>query len=295
MALPFTPQQLAGHRGFRSRTMIGNWSEEIQLQEERLREWLRKRAQGALFSQQIGDKFRRHLAEAFVSPQHADGNLRFGDTVLLQNAHTRGYLSVDTDDRLPGLIPKYGLTSAAADKALLRNAWTLIKVAGTDDELYQARGEADVVHYGQKLKLVLNPMLMPREDKLLFLYTSPVSPTAFSKVSNKQEVCAVEFGPGSFDLVWQCVFADRDYRVEMEGEPVKANTVLLLSHVQTNQPLSADAAKFYPNDFGRECEVCCHKWPAMQTKLSNLPELPQNHWAFITGPPLTEAELREEQ
>eukprot|EP01006_Ploeotia_vitrea_P037610 TRINITY_DN66153_c0_g1_i1.p1 TRINITY_DN66153_c0_g1~~TRINITY_DN66153_c0_g1_i1.p1 ORF type:complete len:317 (+),score=32.91 TRINITY_DN66153_c0_g1_i1:71-952(+) len=288
--MQFTPQQMMGGKGFHCRTMIGNWSEDLQFQEDKLREWLRKRESGGTAIQQMRSKMSRHKAEAFISPEHSDGHIHFGDSVMLQNAHTEGYLSVDLDDFVgTGYgVNKYIATTGRADKPMLRNTWTIIKVDGDDDEYYEAKGEGNVLHYTQKFKLVLNPSLSDK-DSLLLLASEQVSQTSFSKVSHKQEVTAKS--KGTFEFTWQAVWPDLDYRMEMEGQPVQANVVLLINHCQTNQPLASDKQKPYVNDFGSEWEVCAHKWPARATKLAAAfgAEQPQNHWALITGPKESDA------
>eukprot|EP00998_Keelungia_sp_KM082_P006491 NODE_2737_length_1001_cov_370.804348_g2717_i0.p1 GENE.NODE_2737_length_1001_cov_370.804348_g2717_i0~~NODE_2737_length_1001_cov_370.804348_g2717_i0.p1 ORF type:complete len:263 (+),score=37.61 NODE_2737_length_1001_cov_370.804348_g2717_i0:88-876(+) len=236
-----------------------------------------------MLAQQIRAKIASHKADVTLSPVQGDGYLRFGDTVMLQNAHSEGFLSVDLDDSFPTPGgPKFIVTTAPAQKPMTRNTWTVEHIASADDEFYASRGEGNVVHYSQKFRLVLNSKL---GDTKLSLQTQPTTATDYSKVSKKQEVSVK--ARGTFEFVWECLYADTEYRMEMEGTPVKANQLVMLHHCQTNTPLASDKEKKYINDFGAECEVCCHKWPTSKTKLAATsgPELPQNRWAFITAPP----------
>mmetsp|Transcript_38338 Transcript_38338/g.63653 ORF Transcript_38338/g.63653 Transcript_38338/m.63653 type:complete len:548 (+) Transcript_38338:120-1763(+) len=282
MAMQFTPQQMTGFAGYGDRTLIGNWSEDIQLKEDRLKSFVEKAERGQLLSQTIHAKVAQHTTPLSITPEHPDGYIHFDDKVVLQCVDHNGFLSVDLDDveKVPGLPKKVIPTCASATQPMLRNVWRIVRVQAPDDQLYPAE-EADVLHYNQPFKLVLNEQLCG--DGELALHSEAKTGTSWSKISKNQEVTAVD--RGTADLVWKPLYIDMEHRMEMEGMPVKANVAVILHHVQTNKPLCSQKANIHINDFGPEWEVCCFDDRGTGTKKRCLPELPPNHWGFITGPP----------
>ncbi len=54
--------------------------------------------------------------------------------------------------------------------------------------------------------------------------------------------------------MWVIDTIDPNFRFEMQGEPVRANTPILLRHSATSNYLGSDLNK-YKNDFGQEFEL----------------------------------------
>mmetsp|Transcript_57347 Transcript_57347/g.94287 ORF Transcript_57347/g.94287 Transcript_57347/m.94287 type:complete len:115 (+) Transcript_57347:94-438(+) len=108
MAMQFTPQQMTGFAGYGDRTLIGNWSEDIQLKEDRLKSFVEKAERGQLLSQTIHAKVAQHTTPLSITPEHPDGYIHFDDKVVLQCVDHNGFLSVDLDDveKVPGLPKK---------------------------------------------------------------------------------------------------------------------------------------------------------------------------------------------
>eukprot|EP00906_Rhabdomonas_costata_P029184 RCo041206 len=283
----FTPQQLMGGASYRSSTLVGNWSEEARFAEDLTRHKEGQKQRGELLSQSILGKMKVHNQEVSLTPQHDDEYVHMGDVVMLQCVDTKGYLSVDLDDstEVVGQGWKYMLTTAPADRPKLRGAWVIQRVETPDDPTYPPE-HANVLHYHQPFKLALLPELYgaPKGSApQLFLHTEPVTGSCFSKVTRNQEVVAL--GGGTSDLLWCCEYLDQNLRMEMEGQPIRANAVLVVNHVLTNQPLCSMHTAVHVNDFGREFEVCASSQRGTGTKKRSQPEQPPNHWALITGPP----------
>jgi Ca2+-binding EF-hand superfamily protein len=77
-----------------------------------------------------------------------------------------------------------------------------------------------------------------------------------SQISKKQ---LVSFGSeANFDTVWHAVYGDHNRRFEMEGQPIAANTELVIYHKATGKPLSSLSQHVLNNDFGPEFELCCY-------------------------------------
>eukprot|EP01062_Namystynia_karyoxenos_P028371 TRINITY_DN21507_c0_g1_i1.p1 TRINITY_DN21507_c0_g1~~TRINITY_DN21507_c0_g1_i1.p1 ORF type:complete len:341 (+),score=128.86 TRINITY_DN21507_c0_g1_i1:106-1023(+) len=276
----FTPQQLSGQKGYRHRTFIGNWNEDVQYEEDAMREYLMRRERGELLSQKVTGKMKCHQAAAALHPLRPDGWVHFGDLIMLQNAATGGCLSVDLDDQISARPEaKYGVTTCAVPGPQRRNSWMCVRIPCADDDYWDSKGEGEVLHYGQKFKLQLNPDLTEGRRPLR-LFSEKRTPTCFSKVSKAQEVSAADYG--TMNTNWQVLFANPEFRFEMEGQPVKANCVIVLAHCNTGQFLSSER-KGYPNDFGTEWEVCAQKVHGMRAKHKDAPEEPCNRWAMVSG------------
>lgn len=83
----------------------------------------------------------------------------------------------------------------------------------------------NIVHYGQKLRIRINPLLI---DKQIYLYSEPSSVNRFSKVSRLQEVILML--KNNYNTVWVIEHTDPNERLEMEGQPVKTDDSVLLKH-----------------------------------------------------------------
>jgi hypothetical protein len=275
-----------------TRCRIGNWHEEEVYKADHAALYKSAREQGALLSQKIMAKRNNHISPATLAPLHPDGLLRFGEYVMIQNAETQGYLAVDTDDATQcGPVLKINATTTAAPvkNPQLRNAWKLLKVPSADDKFWESRGEADLVHYGQKFVVQSHHQLsLTPPSESLYVCSELKTPTSFSRATREQEVfCTAAGGQSS---MWAFVYGDGRYRPEMEGTPVKANAVVLLQHQTTGLPL-ASTKSTVSNDFGTEYEVCCKRYTVHRAKHGQSPELACNLWAIVTAPAAADVEV----
>lgn len=256
---------------------VGNWQEELVYEADRKALLREARQGGALLSQQIFAKVKHHNTVCGLA-SFSDGILRFNSPVMLQNAETNCFLSVDLDDKSgAGTQSKIACTTGSATGSTLRNTWLLVPAPSADDEFWASKGESDVVHYGQKFMVRSLADLSPDP---LYLASEKISPTTQSKVSKHQEVFFTSQGRQT--ALWSFQHAHTEYRFETEGIPVKSTDVVLISHQLTNVPLASSLAK-YGNDFGMEWEACCHKSQAVHAKHGKAPETRENLWAVVTG------------
>lgn len=288
----YTPQQMTGHKGYRPCTFVGNYSEDISLDECRVRDHSRLRAEGKLPAQQLQRQMVTHLSEVGLTPQHEDGFIHFGDFIMVQSSRTKGFLSIDLGTVLEPMC--FGVSTAESAAPVARNTFVIDHPprshAPYEDKFFKQAGEDHILHYGQPFVLRC-PNLHP--DTSLFLQSHQVSPHLgrVSKVSKKQEVSA--FADNSkFDVCWKVLSADIRALVQTESCAVPANAVVTLCHGQTNQLLSSDLGKLIHNSFGSENEVCCFRWTGIATTaVKNCEIEPPNLWALVTAP--TGAQLRE--
>lgn len=116
----------------------------------------------------------------------------------------------------------------------------------------------DVLHYGQKVKLAVNPAAIEGSGwdvATCRLKSFTVSQTHFAKFSRRCEVVAS--GNDSYECVFEVLTPDPAKRLVSEGVPVMAGAPIVLLHCQTNQCLCVGTHGF-ANDFGKELEVCGH-------------------------------------
>lgn len=255
--MQFTPQQLTGGPKFHHRTKIGNWSEDMELEEIRLKDFLKKKETGSLM---VTAK-QRQLAEALVAAELTptpDGLLRFGQHIMLVNHQSKGFLSVNPYDSVPKAHQAWVLTTSRDANPSARNVFELERADRNDGF------EDDVVHYGQNFRCKLLPFASI--DRPAYVHSELVTALAAAKFSRHQEVTA--YGAPTGETLWQLLYPDTNSRFEMEGEPVGASTPLVIRHVQTGSFLASDEIH-YNNLFGCEFEVHCFHYFSLN-KTQNL-------------------------
>lgn len=119
------------------------------------------------------------------------------------------------------------------------------------------------VHFGQQVRLRLNPLLI---DKPVYLYSEPSSVSRYSKVSRLQEVTFML--KNNFNTIWILEHPDPNQRLEATGKAIGTDDTVLIKHEMTNQWLAADN-KLYENTFGKEYEVMAHNF-LVNNKSQNL-------------------------
>lgn len=259
--MQFTPQQLTGGPKYHHATRIGNWSEDQELQEIAMKNFLSLKESGQLKvtakQQQLEECLRSE--ELSSSP---DGNLCFGQKVMLFSHETKGFLSVNPYDAQQ----KYGQTAFMATTSpnrsdpCVRNTFIIERVNLEDGE------EDDAVHYGQVIRLrMLGFGTQMVEDT--YLHSEMVTSLAAAKFSRHQEVTMLSQSP-SGETKWQLLFPDVNQMLEMEGQLVPAGSPIVLRHVQTGSYLASMDIP-YDNIFGRECEVHCFDYRSLN-KTQNL-------------------------
>lgn len=256
--MQFTPQQLTGGPKFHHHTRIGNWNEDQELEELRLKDFLAQKENGAL----IVTAKQRQLEEALrpegLSPS-PDGLLRFGQKVMLFNQQSKGFLSVNPYDEVTKDYPSFMLTTSVMDIPSVRNTFVIERVDENDGF------DDDVVHYGQLFRCVMLPFGSKLQGPT-YMHSEMVTALAAAKFSRHQEVTSLAAPSG--ETKWMMLYPDVNCRLEMEGEPVPAGSPLVIRHVQTGSFLASDEIP-YDNIFGREMEVHCFAYQSLN-KTQNL-------------------------
>lgn len=242
--MQFTPQQLTGGPKYHHGTRIGNWSEDQELQEIAMKDFLKQKESGSL---KVTAK-QRQLEECLQPEELSaspDGVLHFGQHVMMFNQQAKGFLSVNPYDVVTKSHEAYMLTCSGTMDPSVRNVFILERVDEHDGH------DGDEVHYGQGVRLLLAPFgsLPPT-----WVHSEMVSAMAAAKFSRHQEVTALPY-PGG-ETKWTLLHPDSGARLESDGEPIPAGSPLCCRHTQTGSFLASDEIP-YDNIFGRECEVHC--------------------------------------
>mmetsp|Transcript_64514 Transcript_64514/g.181513 ORF Transcript_64514/g.181513 Transcript_64514/m.181513 type:complete len:300 (-) Transcript_64514:120-1019(-) len=246
--MQFTPQQLTGGPKYHHKVRIGNWSEDLELEEIRLKDYLKKKETGSLIVTAKQQQLEASLAPAELSPS-PDGMLQFGMRVMLVNHQSKSFLCANPYDVATKNAEAYVMTTGQHGHPCARNVFELARADlhdGFDD---------DFIHYGQNLRCVLHPF--SKIQGHTFLQSELVTALAAAKFSRHQEVTA--YGHPTGETLWQVLFPDTSCRFEMEGEPVPAGSPVVLRHVQTGSFLASDEIP-YNNIFGKEFEVHCYHY-----------------------------------
>ncbi|KAL3160109.1 hypothetical protein ABBQ32_010887 [Trebouxia sp. C0010 RCD-2024] len=275
----YTKQQLQGAGGYNSGVRVGNWNEEVNLQETKLKELLLKQQEGSLKLTRFQQRMAVALQPVTCTTIRGDGFVHFGAVVQFANSASAAFMTCDIEDR----DTRVGDFSCAVSASLsvgsvACNTFLLAKYSPAQPSIYDMEYADDVLHYGQKLRIVANPMVQGEVldgaggSRPLYLYSRPIGTTHFAKYSRHQLVAFTD--RASYDSVWQIVAVDPGQRGD----------------------LCLEQQHGFVNDFGNQLEVSAHssfskgqksvcdmqRLGQTQGQLDKLQEEP-NHWTFLTG------------
>ncbi|KAM4749025.1 cilia- and flagella-associated protein 161 [Rhinophrynus dorsalis] len=272
-------------RTFRPSVRVGNWNEDVYMDEDLLKDFLEKRDKGELLVQKSSNLKKNILQKTELSITN-EGLLHFGDVVMLLNpensaetlsntspVHNNVTLSVNPDESAvhtkSSLEAPCGVSASANVQPCARNAFIITSVDGS------SLGEP--LHYGQNFALRTTDGFMNH----LYLTSDQKTFLKSSKKSYLQEVSLTD--QPSYQTYWQIVYLDPQLRLEHEGLPVLANTKLLIVHSKTNQCLAVLRKYVLWTLFGKDYEVTAHTYLNGHKAEEN-----ENHWIIVTGNPSEE-------
>ncbi len=215
--------------------------------------------------------------------------MRDGYQVLITNKKVQGYLVADLSTKALGVDEAYTPTTTSNHPGPVTRSIFVIRKTEKEDLF----GNDEIIRYGQKVRIEVNPYL---HRKTLYLTSFPISPTSYSHVSRNQEA-NLTTKDVPYNNTWVIDYLDPNFRFEKQGTPVECNDPILIRHVATNHYLATDFNKL-KNDFGTEYEVFVHSF-ASKNRSQNLAlekvgkitgDLPtkfqedQNVFFFVTSP-----------
>mmetsp|Transcript_50155 Transcript_50155/g.57704 ORF Transcript_50155/g.57704 Transcript_50155/m.57704 type:complete len:479 (+) Transcript_50155:40-1476(+) len=240
---------------YHHKTRIGNWYEEQELEETRLKDFLKYKDIGGLASAKLQQKLDHSLSKASLTYSR-DGYVHFDDHLMLCNQKTNGCLVTNIYDRIADIDEAYVATTAKNATPTARSVFIIKR--------YERDLHTDnIVHYGQKIRIQVNPLLLKKQA---YLYSVPISPQHVAKNSRKQETGF--HVKDNYNSVWIVEHIDPKIRFEMNGQRVNAGEAVLLRHGHTAQWLASDEYGI-KNEFGTEYEVFGHSFQSLN-KSQNL-------------------------
>ena len=228
-------------------TRIGNWYEDMVLEDEKMREFLEKKAAGTLTIQRI----RQNLNLVHLPPPSDDGLLHYNTPVRIFNAELNCFIACDPGDAENDEEQLYSATGSRMDDITARNVWVIKKCDNSGRPIDE--GNKEPVCYGDEFLISSTDSLA---DRPFYLSSHHFDWTHFSRVSRKQLVCSQQ--KETYENAWRVESCGRDTMMDFEGEPVHIDSPVLLKHVQTNAPLYVNEATFL-NDYGSEFELTAGK------------------------------------
>ncbi|XP_049430245.1 cilia- and flagella-associated protein 161 isoform X2 [Epinephelus fuscoguttatus] len=260
---------------YRTNVRIGNWNEDLYLEEDKKKEYLEKKERGELSAQKV-DFLKQNILRPVDLTVTNDGQLHFGDVVMLVNMGGEkrqcSALSINADinslTKTPSLAIQApcGVSAGRGIQACTRTAFIITSVDGSQ--------EGSTLHYEQSFALKTTSGFAGG----LFLTSDLQSFQKCAKKSRLQEV-NLDHG-GSFLSWWKIVHFDPQERLEYEGQPIPANVSVLIIHCKTNQALAVLGDHILWNMYDKEYEITAHTFLD-----SHKAEQDSNHWILCTSDP----------
>lgn len=259
--------------------LIGNWNEDVYLEQDSLKDFIYKKERGELLIQR-SKQFKDRMYRKDPLSISKDGFIHFGDTVMLVNpenlkvddphstcaslslAVTPNEIYVHKNDALPSPCR---VTACIVMDPVARNTFRILSTEG------EAMGEP--LRYGQNFGLGATGGF---PDRMLYLASDHKHFQNAAKKSAEQEVILTD--ELSYLSNWQALYLDPQMRLEYEGFPVSANSRIIIIHSYTNQGLAVPRNFWMRTYFGKEYEVNCHTY--LDTHRA---EEGKNYWIMVTG------------
>jgi len=251
-------------RTYNPSVRVGNWNEDIQLEEDTLKDFLERRDEGQLLIQKSAN-LKNSVLKAVDLNISRDGKVHFGDKLMLVNPGSRdgsrgaASLCLNVTDG-----PSLGVVgSGNSSQPCARNTFIIKSLDGTP--------EGESLKYGQAFYLCTS-------EGENYLYSDRASFQRCAKKSRHSEVTLVT--NSSRLTEWIVVPFDPLFRMELEWSDVPANQKIIFSHARTNQNLCLEQDHKIRSAFGSEFEVSCF------TDLdSHKAENDTNHWLLMMEVP----------
>lgn len=234
-------------------TRVGNWYEEMVLEDEKMREFLEKKEMGTLTIQRI----RQNLSNVNMPPNPQNPYLHYDQMVRIINRELHCYLACDPGDAENDEEHMYSVSGSRQDEPTARNAFVLKKYEQNDSllPLPTEDEEDNIVHYGDEFYLQTTDAI---GSDPYYIASYHLDWAHFSRVSRKQLVYSTQ--EKSFRAIWRIQSIGRDDSADMDGEPVKLGDSIFIKHQSTGSPLACRDTTIL-NDYGSEHEVVASREP----------------------------------
>ncbi|XP_069018874.1 cilia- and flagella-associated protein 161 isoform X2 [Embiotoca jacksoni] len=239
-------------RTYNSSVKIGNWNEDLCLEEDAKEEYLEKKERGELAAQKV-DFLKENILRPVNLSVTNDGGLHFGDVIMLVNMggenSERSVVSINADINSltktpsPGIQIPCAVSAGKSVQPCTRTAFIITSVDGSPE--------------GSMLRF----------EQSFALKTTSGFARGLNLTSDLQ----------SFQKV---VHFDPQERLEYEDQPVPANVKVVIIHCKTNQALAVLGDRVFWTTYGKEYEVTAHTFlDCYKVEKDN------NHWILCTSDP----------
>ncbi|ETV97009.1 hypothetical protein H310_09850 [Aphanomyces invadans] len=250
--MQFTPQQLVGAGRYSATTRIGNWNEDLMLEEARMKDYRAQKNKGGL-----GTAYRRKIEQAsgrVPLSYWEDGLLRYNSYVVVEHVQTSGSLSSDVwEETYTGSGEFVVSVGKRPAQAAARSTFLLV---GPSER------SSGVVKYGDPFRLMANEVLRVDQSTNsllppLYLRSILKSERAMSPISSQQSVTLSPAVDNS--TLWIATRGDASGAEKFlaTSTPISTHDNIGIIHKMTGILLHADAKYVIATDFGNETEVCC--------------------------------------
>ncbi|XP_031688720.1 cilia- and flagella-associated protein 161 isoform X1 [Oncorhynchus kisutch] len=264
---------MAHVRTYRPDVRVGNWREDVTLEEDTLKDFLDRKERGELMVQKTGFLKQNILKQVSLSVS-VGGAVCFGDVVMLVNVCGDNSCSVSIyadltnlgEGPCPAIQAPCGVSGGRSLQPCTRNAFIISSVDGS--------AEGEPLRYNQSFALRTTSGFAGG----LYLTSDHKTFQKCAKKSRLQEVIMEH--QANFLSWWKVLHNDPHERLEHEGLPVPANSKVLISHCKTNQALAVLGQHILWTPYGKEYEVTAHTFLD-----SHKAERDINHWLLVTADP----------
>ncbi|RLN21077.1 hypothetical protein BBJ28_00010560 [Nothophytophthora sp. Chile5] len=265
--MQFTPQQLVGAGRYAPSTRIGNWNEDLMLEEARMKEFALRKTQGSLLATHT-------LKAAFLSQRaprsfESRGQLRFNQAVALGHLESDALLTCNVFEETPAIgSDEFLITAAVSNASTARNTFRLVspqtwKAAMARGDRFKLSDLGEPLRYDEPFLLMCNEALLMDDQSVLlkpplFLKSGLKTERSMSPITYNQRVWLSAEADSS--ALWTCARADLagTDKLLAAGQQVAAGDRVAVMHKMTGQALFAQSGSKQPTDFGVELEVCAY-------------------------------------
>ncbi|CAK8676896.1 cilia- and flagella-associated protein 161-like isoform X1 [Clavelina lepadiformis] len=271
-------------RTYNPSVRVGNWNEDICLEEDLLKDFLGKKERGELLVQKTHNLLENILKKKELSVS-TDGFVHFGDTVMIVNPGQEDIphslqqvepprpptsLSINMDEYKMHLAQQVEAPCSLSASRILnpcaRNSFVITSIDGSEN--------GSPLRFGQPFAISTTSGYAGN----LKVFSDHARFNLSAKKSRQQIIQLID--ELNYLTTWQALAFHPQQRLEYEGLPVPANTKLILRHNKTGEKLIIHDKYMVRTPFGREYEVSAH------TVLdSHKAEKDNNHWVLVTGNP----------
>lgn len=258
-------------RTYKPFVRVGNWQEDIALQEEAAREFERRRLGGTLLLSRAQTVLSAAATQHRISKTE-DGCVHYGDSLVVRHAGSGRVVSyvAQSSTTEADVLHVSGAPGVGGMARLQRNVFTIAPGSGQGG----MQPGAPLCFADRFTLVAVDPFGHERylHSQLAGLHGG------VSLLSGKQSVTLAHPKKSekiSHDDVWEVVCIDPSIRLETEGQPVPANVPVVLRHVASNQPLAMLETHLVRSELGAEPEMACHGFYNQQ----KVPQ-PANHFVL---------------